>query len=170
MPALVAVTAPSVISYLRLKPHNWSSSYTWLGDQNREASLRICRPSSMTGKDPAKGYNLEYRAADATACPHLALAMILRAGLQGIREQLPAPPIFSGDPETVSEDERIRLRLKRLPLLLAEALAEFEKDEVAAQVFNPQAFATYVGMKRQEIAMTAGESDKDLCRRYAQFF
>ena len=85
MPALVAVTAPSVSSYMRLKPHNWSASYTWLGDQDREASLRICPTPTLGGKSPEKSFNIEFRACDATASPHLALGMLVRAGLEGIR-------------------------------------------------------------------------------------
>ena len=37
LPAITALTASSVPSYYRLKPHNWSSSYTWLADRDREA-------------------------------------------------------------------------------------------------------------------------------------
>ncbi len=96
--ALTAFTAPSPISYLRLQPHHWSSSYTWFGDRDREASIRIC-PVNRVGKpDPAKAFNIEYRPADATAGPHLALGVMVRAGLEGIRQKLPAPPLFSGDP------------------------------------------------------------------------
>jgi glutamine synthetase len=170
LPALVAVTAPSVASYLRLKPHSWSSSYTWLGDQDREASLRICRTPALGGKDPARGFNLEYRAADAAASPHLALAVIVQAGLQGIKERLAAPPVFAGDPEALSTEERGTLGLHRLPFSLAEALTALDGDAVAASFFEPRALATYLGMKRQEIALTSGIDDTELCRRYAAIY
>ena len=75
LPALTALTAPSARPYLRLQPHHWSSSYTWFGDRDREASLRIC-PVMIGGRDPAAQFNIEYRPADATASPHLALAAI----------------------------------------------------------------------------------------------
>ena len=73
----------SPISYLRLQPHHWSSAYTWFGERDRESSLRICPTMSIGGNDPARQFNLEYRAADATACPHLVLGAIIRAGLEG---------------------------------------------------------------------------------------
>lgn len=170
MPALVAVTAPSVASYLRLKPHNWSASYTWLGDQDREASLRICPTPTLGGKDPAKSFNMEFRAADATASPHLALGMLVRAGLAGIRARLPVPPIFSGDPESLDEAERARLGLARLPQSLGAALEALENDPVARDFLAPQALATYLGMKRAEIALTDGLDPASLCRRYAEIY
>jgi len=170
LPALVAVTAPSAVSYLRLQPHHWSSSYTWLGDQDREASVRICRGASLGGQDPGRGFNLEYRAADATASPHLALAAVLRAGLQGLRESLPAPPVHAGDPDALSAAERARLGLRRLPTTLAEALALLEGDAVVASTFTPKALATYLGMKRHELTAASGDSDADLCRRYAAVY
>ncbi|MEL6264756.1 MAG: glutamine synthetase family protein, partial [Pseudomonadota bacterium] len=48
--AILALTAPSVISYLRLTPHRWSAAYNNLGLRDREASLRVC---PVTAKDPA---------------------------------------------------------------------------------------------------------------------
>ncbi|MEM9814325.1 MAG: glutamine synthetase family protein, partial [Pseudomonadota bacterium] len=48
--AILALTAPSVISYLRLTPHRWSAAYNNLGFRDREASLRVC---PVTAKDPA---------------------------------------------------------------------------------------------------------------------
>ncbi|AVO47091.1 glutamine synthetase family protein [Phreatobacter cathodiphilus] len=167
LPALVAITAPSVSSYLRLKPHNWSSSYTWFGDQDREASLRICRTPALGGKDPSRGFNLEFRAADAAACPHLALAMIVRAGLQGVRERLPAPVVFAGDPEGLPPDERARLGLRRLPESLEAALAALTDDPIASSFFSRAGLATYLGMKRQEIALVADLDAAAMCRRYA---
>jgi glutamine synthetase len=170
MPAIVAVTAPSVASYLRLKPHNWSSSYTWFGDQDREASLRICPTPTLNGKSPEKSFNMEFRACDATASPHLALGMLVRAGLEGIRAGLPMPPLFSGDPELISPAERERLGLQRLPESLAAALEALESDPVARAFLAPKALATYTGMKRAEIAATAGWSPDELCTRYAEIY
>lgn len=170
MPALVAVTAPCPISYLRLQPHHWSSSYTWFGAQDREASLRICPVNGIGGREPAAGFNVEYRPADATACPHLVLAMLVRAGIEGIRAGLDAPPLFSGDPETLSAPERDRLGLHRLPGSLEEALAALEADEVARGWFDPKGLATYTGMKRAELELAGAALDDALCARYAAIY
>lgn len=170
LPALVAFTAPSPISYLRLQPHQWSSSYTWFGDRDRESSLRVC-PVERIGKvDPAATFNIEYRPADATACPHLALGVMVRAGLEGIRQKLGAPPLFSGDPALISEGERQTLGLRRLPSSLNEALEVMLSDSTVTSWFNPIAIETYVGMKRIELKLAGGVIDDALCERYASIY
>ena len=153
-----------------MKPHNWSSSYTWLGEKDREATLRICPTVTMGGKDPAKQYNLEFRAADATASPHLVLGAIVRAGLEGIRAKLPPPPVFSGDPDTLSIAERDRLGLRRLPDTLAAALDCLMADKTVTGWFAPQALDTYVGMKRMEMTLCEGLTGDALCQRYAGIY
>ena len=170
LPALTAFTAPSPISGLRLKPHNWSSSYTWFGDRDREASLRIC-PINRVGKsDPARAYNIEYRPADATASPHLALAVMVRAGLEGIRNNLDTPPLFSGDPALLSEKARKAKGLARLPDNLDAALAALAADETVLSWFDPLAIETYTGMKHMELKLAGPEVDDALCRRYAEIY
>ena len=170
LPALVAFTAPSPISYLRLQPHHWSSSYTWFGDRDRESSLRICPVNRIGKSEPAKAFNIEYRPADATACPHLALAVMVRAGLEGIRQNLAAPPLFSGDPEQLSEQERKALGLYRLPTSLGEALDLMLADKTVTSWFAPVAIETYVGMKRMELNLAGPDVDEALCRRYAEIY
>jgi glutamine synthetase len=170
LPALLAVTAPNPVSYLRLKPHHWSASYTWFGERDREASLRICPVTTIGKKDPAQQFNLEFRAADGAANPYLALGVIVRAGLEGVRTQLPSPPIFSGDPEKLSVCERERMGLKRLPASLPAALAEFAEDRIVRGWFAPDAFATYVGMKDTELRLVEGLEGDALCSRYSSVY
>lgn len=170
LPALTALTAPNPISYLRLQPHHWSSSYTWFGDCDREASLRICPLNRAGGGDPARGFNIEYRPADATACPHLALGAMVRAGLEGIRAGLAAPPLFSGDPALLSEGARQALGLHRLPESLDAALAALAADAVVTGWLGPLAVETYLGMKRMEIALAGPLLDDALCQRYAAIY
>lgn len=170
LPALTAFTAPSPISCLRLQPHHWSSSYTWFGDRDREASLRICPVQTITGADPARAFNIEYRPLDATACPHLALAVIVRAGLEGLRAKLPAPPLFSGDPEALTTTERTRLGLHRLPLSLEAALKALAADPVVTGWLSPLAMETYTGMKAAEMRLAGPLLDDALCKRYAGIY
>jgi glutamine synthetase len=170
LPAIVAFTAPSPISYLRLQPHHWSSSYTWFGDRDREASLRICPVNRIGQTNPASTFNVEYRPADATACPHLALAVMLRAGLEGIRTGLPAPPLFSGDPAGLTDGQRKDFGLQRLPQSLEEALAALEADATVLSWFAPVAVETYVGMKRMELQLAGTNVDDAMCQRYANIY
>ena len=170
LPALIAFTAPSPISGLRLQPHHWSSSYTWFGDRDREASLRICPVHQIGTSDPAQTFNIEYRAADATACPHLALAVMVRAGLEGIRSGLAAPPLFSGDPALLGENERAALGLRRLPASLEDALAALLADKVVTSWFDPVALETYTGMKRMELKLAGSDVGEAMCQRYAGIY
>jgi len=170
LPALTAFTAPSPLSAMRLEPHHWSASYTWLGARDREATLRICPVTTIGGRDPARQFNIEYRAADATASPHLTLAVILRAGLAGIRDSLPAPPIFSGDPAALSDSEHETLGLRRLPQSLPAALQCLEEDAEVRGWFSDKAFDTYTGMKRMELKLVEGLEGDALCARYASIY
>jgi glutamine synthetase len=166
LPALVALTASSVPSYYRLAPHNWSSSYTWLGERDREATLRICPTVTIGGRDPAPQFNIEYRAADATGNPYLALAAIVRAGLAGLRAELPAPPVVSGDPSVMSEQERARAGLRRLPETLDEALLALAADPVATAWFAPELLASFAAVKRSEIGLMAGLDRDAVCAAF----
>jgi glutamine synthetase len=170
MPALIAFTAPSPISGLRLQPHHWSSSYTWFGNQDREASLRICPVPRIGKNDPAKTFNIEYRPADATACPHLALGVMVRAGLEGIRAKLPAPPLHAGDPTKLDDAEQSKLGLHPLPSSLPKALETFLADPIVTAWFNPVAIETYVGMKRMEMKLAGDKVDDAMCQRYAEIY
>lgn len=170
LPALTALTASSVSSYYRLKPHSWSSSYTWLADRNREASLRICPTVTIGGRDPSRQYNIEYRAADATANPYLSLAAIVRAGLEGLKAGLATPPLVSGDPTLMSDEERSRLGLVRLPETLPAAVDALLADHTATGWFAPAFVETFVGVKRHEAARLADLDEKAICALYGTLY
>ena len=163
--ALLAVTAPSPISYLRLTPHRWSAGGVFLAERNREALLRICPTSTVGGGDPRRQYNLEFRAADATANPWLVLGVLARAGLAGIRSESPAPYIW---PEDVTEDQLVEV--ESLPTNLADALTAFENDEVVSAWFAPNLRTTMLAVRRAELAATEGLSPADQCRRFADVY
>jgi glutamine synthetase len=170
LPALIAFTAPSPISGLRLLPHHWSASYTWFGNQDREASLRICPVPRIGKSDPAKAFNIEYRPADATACPHLALGVMVRAGLEGIREKLAAPELFAGDPAKLTAAERFEQGLHPLPSNLPSAIDKMLADTTVTSWFDPVAIETYVGMKRMEIKLAGNKVDDAMCLRYSEIY
>lgn len=168
--ALCAVTAPSVISYERLKPHSWSAYYANLADRDREALLRICPYPEIEGVDVAKRYNIEYRGADATASPYLQLAMLVFAGLSGIREALPEPFISSGDPGHWNATERAERGIGDLPHSLGEALDALEADIAATTWLGPVLTKAYLMHKRGEIEMAGDTGLEDLCALYARAY
>jgi len=170
LPALTAFTAPTVVSYLRLQPHHWSAAWTTLGEQDREATLRICPTSARPGHDPARAFNMEFRAADATASPHLALAVLIRAGLEGLRGNLPQPPIAKGDPGEMTARERERLGIRRLPGCLPDALGALAADRVVKGWFSPTFLECYLAMKHKEIEIVESLEGQALCDRYAAVY
>lgn len=170
LPALTAFTAPSVLSYMRLVPHHWSAAYTCLGEKNREATLRICPTLDLPGSNPAKQFNMEYRAADACASPHLSLAVLLKAGLEGIRAGLEQPPLINSDPSDFSDEDQKKLGIRRLPSSLQEALNTLAADPVVTGWFSRDFLDCYMAMKRKEIEIVDGLSPEELCARYAAVY
>ncbi|GAA1942714.1 glutamine synthetase family protein [Nocardioides hwasunensis] len=163
--ALLAITAPSPVSYLRLTPHRWSAGGVFLAERNREALLRICPTSTAGGGDPRRQYNLEFRAADATANPWLVLGVLVRAGLAGIRQDAPSPHIW---PESVTEEELVDV--PTLPAGLTEALDALETDEVVSGWFAPDLLETLLSVRRAEIAAVAGLTPAEQCRKFADVY
>jgi glutamine synthetase len=170
LPALCAFTAPSVISYLRLGPHHWSAGFGTLSERDREATIRIPPLVESSSGDPARQFNLEFRAADAAACPHLALAVLVLAGLRGLREELPEPPLTKGDLSELDEEERRRLGVKELPTSLEEALRALEADEVVRSWLSKDLFDCYVSVKRTEISLLEGAEPDEACERYLRVY
>jgi len=164
--SIIALTAPSDISYERLTPHRWSAAYNNLGFRDREASLRVC---PVTAKDPAsiaRQFNIEYRAADAAACPHLALAAIVHAGCQGIEERLVAQDPTEEDLSLLSPETLAERGFVRLPTSLELALDRFEASEVAAAWFGPDFAAVYRAHKMGEIAHLSEMDTEKRCAAY----
>lgn len=170
MPDILALTAPSVVSYERLTPHRWSAAYNNLGFRDRESSLRVC---PVTAKDPAsiaQQFNIEYRAADAAACPHLALAAVVHAGCQGIEEELAAQAATEEDLSLLSADELAARGFSRLPETLEAALERFSVSDIATGWFPPQFAEIYTAHKQAEIAHLADMDTEAKCAAYAETY
>ena len=88
LPALCAVGAPSVASYLRLVPSHWAGVYQCWGLENREAALRLVTGSS--GEQDARA-NIEIKCFDLAANPYLVIGSLIAAGLAGLRDGTDAP-------------------------------------------------------------------------------
>ena len=168
--ALSALTAPSPVSAQRMAPHRWSAGAVCLAERNREALLRIPPLVSLAGADPAGQLRLEYRGADAAANPHLALAAVLRAGLDGVRARLPAPALLDGDPAHLNDAEGERFGVGGLPATLAEALEALDEDATARAWFPPLLLDAFLSIKRAELEATDRLDLGEVCRRYAAIY
>lgn len=163
--ALLAITAPTPISYTRLGPHHWSAGYRAIGLQNREAALRIT-PGIGDPAARARGHNIEYRPCDGTASPYLVLGVLVRAGLDGIRRGLICPPGITQDPAEMSDPERDAAGVRLLPTALDLALDCLVADPIAAAWFDPELLVTYLAIKRWEVAMVREVGEAEAFRRY----
>ncbi|WP_192560391.1 glutamine synthetase [Pseudomonas allokribbensis] len=170
LPALCAFTAPTPVSYERLQPHHWSASYACLGQQNREAALRICPTVSLGNKPVAKQYNLEFRAMDATASPHLAMAALLIAGRLGIEQRLALNAITDEIPDSLNDEQREARGIVALPASLAQALECLRRSEALMAALPAPLLDTYFALKTEELALTEQLSPADLCEHYARLY
>jgi glutamine synthetase len=152
LPSLCAVTTASVASYYRLRPDRWAPVKTDAGPMDRGASVRL---SPLFGTDPtqrARQFNIEFRVADATANPYLALAVLIQAGLDGVRH---ARTIGPGQP---------------LPTCLADALGLLEANEAVAQWLGPELLSGYLLFKRAEVQGLRDLDEREICRRYEEVY
>lgn len=163
MPALAAITTPSVCSYYRLTPGRWAPTWANVSMQDRAASLRIC-PGSP------RQYNIEYRVADATANPYLALGALVHAGVDGIERKLALPAPLTKPFVTMSDDERRAANLQPLPHTLTEAIHLLRHTAAAREWFGPDFLDLYLNYKLEEEKSLAGLHPLEICDRYAAVY
>jgi glutamine synthetase len=168
--ALSAFTAASPVSGARLQPHRWSGGAVCLAQRNREALLRIPPLVELADVDAAGQMRLEYRGADATANPYLALGALLRAGLEGVRAQLPTPPILDRDPAQLDPEEVERFGVGALPATLEQSLRALADDGTARGWMTPLLYDAYSSVKQAELNATMGVDLEEVCRRYAAIY
>ncbi|OKJ91187.1 glutamine synthetase family protein [Amycolatopsis sp. CB00013] len=159
LPALLAIGAPSVVSYLRLEPHHWAGVYTAWGLENRETPLRLVR--GVAG-NRASAANLEVKCFDLTANPYLLAAALLFAGMAGADEEASLPEPLDVDPGILTEEERAARGVERLPQRLEDAVAAFEADKDLAAAFGAPLATTIVDVRRAEIERFADASPEEI--------
>lgn len=164
--SILALTAPSVISYSRLTPHRWSAAYNNLGFRDREASLRVCPVTAKDSVSIAQQFNLEYRAADAAACPYLALAALLHAGVQGIEEGLEAPLPTEEDLSLLSPEVLAERGFIRLPKTLEAALTCMSESAQVKEWFSDEFVQVYHAHKTSEIEHVKDMELDEQCAAY----
>jgi glutamine synthetase len=127
LPALVALTCPSYLSYDRLRPSAWAGSTVSWGFDNREAALRVVSPFRGREQESA---NAELKACDGSSNPYLALGGLILAGLDGTTRGLDLPEPAAHDPASLSPQEALRCGIRPLPATQREALDNLAADEV----------------------------------------
>ena len=144
--ALAAVVAPTVNSYKRLVPGYEAPVYICWGQVNRSALIRI--PRYSPGREEAT--RAELRCPDPSCNPYLAFAVMLKAGLDGIKGKAQPPEPVEENVYHFDDSKLKSLGISTLPGSLAEALDEMEKDTVILETLGKHSGKEYIEAKRAE--------------------
>lgn len=144
--AMSAVLSPLVNSYKRLTPGYEAPVYICWAQINRSALIRI--PRYTEGKN--QSMRCELRCPDPSCNPYLAFAVMLKAGLDGIKNKLKPPPPVEENVYGFDNGKLKELNIDMLPHSLWEALKELKKNELVQQTLGKRVFETYVNAKTKE--------------------
>ncbi len=158
LPALVAVGAPSVASYLRLVPSHWAGAFQCWGRENREAAVRFVTGSAG---ERDRAANAEVKCFDPSANPYLVVGALLAAGLATVDKGLRLPDEVTGDPAGRS-NELARRGVARLPQSLDAALAHLARSDVLRQAMGEQLYEAFADVRRAEVALFARASPEEV--------
>ncbi|ADG06351.1 type I glutamate--ammonia ligase [Kyrpidia tusciae] len=138
--AFTAIANPTVNSYKRLVPGYEAPVYIAWSFQNRSPLVRVPASRGLSTR-------IEVRSPDPSANPYLALAAMLAAGLDGIRNRMPLPEPVNRNIYVMTESERVQAGILTLPASLKEALDELSRDEVIVNALGEHAFTHFVEAK-----------------------
>ncbi|MBV8694092.1 MAG: glutamine synthetase [Ktedonobacteraceae bacterium] len=145
--SMCALLAPLVNSYKRLVPGFEAPNFVNWGRINRQALVRVPR----TDIHPQSSSRIELRCADPSCNPYLALAVMLRAGLDGIQRKLSLPPAIDENLFIHHEDdERLLPRARLLPVTLGEALDDLREDILIRDAIGDFIYDSFLDAKSLE--------------------
>ncbi|MCP3030158.1 type I glutamate--ammonia ligase [Halobacillus sp. A1] len=135
---IAAITNPNVNSYKRLVPgYEAPVSRAW-SHSNRSCMIRVPTTRGL-------GTRFEVRNPDPTANPYLALAVLIQAGLEGIRNKMDPGEAESRNLYEVTDDS-----VPTLPTNLKEALSALKKDKVLMDALGEHTSRVYIEEKEEE--------------------
>ena len=138
-----AITNPLVNSYKRLVSGYEAPVYVAWSTHNRSPLVRV--PSAR-----GNSTRIELRSPDPSCNPYLALAVVLRAGLEGIKQNLPLPEAVNSNIYQMSQEERISRGIDSLPATLSDALGLLKGSEFMRQVLGDHVFEKFLIAKQDE--------------------
>ncbi|MFJ8235117.1 type I glutamate--ammonia ligase [Ureibacillus sp. NPDC094379] len=144
--AFTAVTNPLVNSYKRLVPGYEAPCYIAWSARNRSPLIRIPASRGLSTR-------IEVRSVDPAANPYLAMAVLLEAGLDGIRNELTPPAPVDRNIYIMNSAELKENGIDSLPGSLLEALGELAKDEVIKGALGEHIYLNFKEAKEIEFDM-----------------
>lgn len=163
MKGISALTSPLVNSYKRLVSGFEAPVYICWGRMNRSALVRVPRIS----KNNFDSVRIELRSCDPSANPYLLFASVLRAGLEGIKNNLKPPKPVEENVYKIKSDILKDKGIGLLPRSLWEALEYYNRSKVAKSALGDVLFQRYYDIKLKEwdeysIQVSKWEQDKYL--------
>ncbi len=144
--SMCAILAPLVNSYKRLVRGFEAPIFVNWGRINRQALIRVPHLST----DPQTSMRIELRCTDPSCNPYLALAVMLRTGLDGIQRKLELPPAMDENLFLQDEQERLRPRSRLLPATLGEALDGLREDPLIRDILGDSIYEGFMDAKSIE--------------------
>ncbi|MFN2339976.1 MAG: type I glutamate--ammonia ligase [Halanaerobium sp.] len=141
--SITAITNPSINSYKRLVPGYEAPVYVAWSSANRSALIRI--PAAR-----GAGTRMELRNPDPTANPYLAIAVMLKAGLDGIKNEIEPPAEVLENIYEMTADKKAELNIESLPSNINEAVQLLLEDEVIKSVLGDHVLEHFVAAKKVE--------------------
>jgi len=145
-PEITAVTNQWINSYKRLVPGYEAPAYITWARRNRSTLVRI--PMYKPGKE--KATRIEFRSPDPACNPYLAFAVMLAAGMAGIKGKYELPPPTEKDVYLMSEDERRREKISTLPGSLIEAISLTKRSKLVKDALGEHVFQNFLMSKEVE--------------------
>jgi glutamine synthetase len=142
-PNFTAVTNPTVNSFKRLVPGYEAPCYVAWSARNRSPLIRIPASRGLSTR-------VEVRSVDPAANPYLAMAVLLKAGLDGIKNKMTPPAPVDRNIYVMSKEERIEEGIIDLPATLAQALDQLKSDEVIVSGLGEHIFEHFIEAKEIE--------------------
>ncbi|USQ75031.1 glutamine synthetase family protein [Ornithinimicrobium cryptoxanthini] len=143
---ITAVTNQWVNSYKRIWGGGEAPAHVCWGHNNRSALIRV--PMYSFGKGHSR--RIEIRSLDSACNPYLSFALILAAGLKGVREGYELPMEAEDDVWALTDGERRAMGIEELPQSLSEAIQVMESSELVAETLGETVFDFFLRNKRQE--------------------
>ncbi|PHR24664.1 MAG: type I glutamate--ammonia ligase [Desulfotalea sp.] len=141
--AFTAVTNPLVNSYKRLVPGYEAPVYCAWSASNRSALVRIPASRGISTRT-------EIRSPDPTCNPYLALAMMLNAGLDGVKNNLTPPDAVNKDIFQMSPAQMDEEGIVVLPADLKEAVEAFAANPISKETLGEHIFSKFIEAKEKE--------------------
>ena len=143
---ITLITSQWVNSYKRLVPGYEAPVYIAWARRNRSTLVRV--PLYKPGKETAT--RAEYRSPDPACNPYLAFAVMLRAGLEGIKNKYPLPEPIEEDVYEMTPDRRRELNIGALPGSLYEAIEQVQNSKLIRDTLGEHVFEKLIDNKTIE--------------------